>query len=158
MTFQITTSSFAPGGAIPRAHTADGADVAPALAWSGAPAGTRSYALVVDDPDAPDPQAPRVVWVHWVLYNLPATCAGLPAGATADSLPAGAMEGRNDWNQTGWRGPSPPVGRHRYIFHLYALDIVLPDLRKPKKPALLEAMHGHVLGQAELVGTYERAH
>jgi hypothetical protein len=156
MSLRLTSSAFAPMGAIPRRHTCDSDDVSPALAWSGAPTGTRSFALVVDDPDAPDPAAPKVVWVHWVLYDLPASATALPEALTAKELPAGAREGLNDWKQPGWRGPCPPVGRHRYFHRLYALDVVLPDLHRPTKAALEQAMKGHILADAELVGTYQR--
>jgi Raf kinase inhibitor-like YbhB/YbcL family protein len=156
MSFTLTSPAFAPLGAIPKRHTCDGEDLSPPLAWTGAPAGTKSLALVVDDPDAPDPAAPKLVWVHWVLYDLPPGTASLVQGTTAKTLPPGAREGLNDWKRTGWRGPCPPVGRHRYFHKLYALDIVLPDLHHPDKAALERAMAGHVLAQAELVGTYQR--
>jgi len=152
----LRSASFKPNGEIPKTHTGDGKDVSPPLAWSGAPDGTKSFALIVDDPDAPDPKAPKMVWVHWVLYDLPASAASLPAAVTAETLPEGAREGLNDWKQTGWRGPSPPVGRHRYVFKLYALDAVLPDLETPNKARLEKAMEGHVLAKTELVGTYAR--
>jgi Raf kinase inhibitor-like YbhB/YbcL family protein len=108
----------------------------------------------VDDPDAPDPAAPKMTWVHWVLYNLPADCTGLPKGVK--QLPAGTREGLNDWKRTGYGGPCPPIGRHRYFFKLYALDTVLPDLGTPTKEKLLQAMQGHILSQAELMGTYQK--
>jgi len=114
----------------------------------------RSLALIVDDPDAPDPAAPKRVYVHWVLYNLPPASGGLPEGVTAGALPAGTREGQNDWKRTGYGGPCPPIGRHRYFHKLYALDVVLPDLGTPTKKALEAAMAGHVLGQTELIGTY----
>jgi Raf kinase inhibitor-like YbhB/YbcL family protein len=141
----------------PARHTCDGEDRSPSLAWSGAPVGTKSFALIVDDPDAPDPAAPKMTWVHWVLYDIPADATGLPEGATAKTLPKGARQGVNDWKTPGWRGPCPPVGRHRYVHKLYALDIALPDLRRPNKAALERAMKGHVLAQAELIGTYQRS-
>ncbi len=156
MSLSLTSPAFKHQGEIPQRHTCDGEDVSPALAWSGAPAGTKSFALVVDDPDAPDPAAPKVVWVHWVIYDLPAATASLGEGQTAKSLPKGTLEGLNDWKQPGWRGPCPPVGRHRYFHKLYALDVVLPDLHRPDKAALEKAMKGHVLAQAELIGTYQR--
>ncbi len=157
MTLQLTSPEFKHQGEIPQRHTCDGEDVSPALAWSGAPAGTKSLALVVDDPDAPDPAAPKVVWVHWVIYDIPPEATSLPAAVTARTLPMGTREGLNDWKQTGWRGPCPPVGRHRYFHKLYALDVVLPDLGRPNKAALEKAIKGHVLAQAELVGTYQRS-
>ncbi len=155
--FALTSSAFAPGGAIPARHTCEGEDLSPPLAWSGAPAGTRSFALIVDDPDAPDPAAPRVVWVHWVLVDLPATAHALPEGMRPAALPKGAREGLNDWKQPGWRGPCPPIGRHRYVHKLYALDTTLPQLAKPTKAALEKAMKGHVLAPAELIGTYQKS-
>lgn len=156
MSLQITSSAFADSGDIPQAHTCEGADVSPALTWSGAPSGTRSLALIVDDPDAPDPAAPKMTWVHWVLYDLPAEQSSLPEGVSAKTLPKDAREGLNDFKQTGWRGPCPPIGKHRYFFKLYALDTILPDLKKPNKAALEKAMEGHVLAQASLMGRYQK--
>src|SRR5262249_17246312 len=137
----LKSPSFAPDGAIPRQHTCEGRDVAPALEWSGVPPGARSLALIVDDPDAPDPKAPKVVWVHWVVYDIPATATGVAEG----KLPAGCREGLNDWKVTGWRGPCPPIGRHRYFFKLYALDTQLEALKSPTKADLEKAMAGHVV-------------
>ena len=151
---KIVSAAFAHQGAIPSRYTCDGADLSPPLAWSGVPPGARSLALIADDPDAPDPAAPRMTWVHWVLYNIPAQAAGL--GEAARSLPAGTLGGLNDWKRTGYGGPCPPVGRHRYFFKLYALDTLLPDLRRPRKAALEKAMRGHVVATAELVGTYQK--
>jgi hypothetical protein len=152
----LTSSAFQPDGAIPRQHTCEGGDTSPPLAWSGVPANARSLALIVDDPDAPDPKAPRRTWVHWVLYNLPTTSSGLAAGVAADRLPPGTLEGINDWDRTGYGGPCPPVGRHRYFHKLYALDVLLPNLAEPTKAELEQAMAGHVLAQAQLIGTYAR--
>jgi Raf kinase inhibitor-like YbhB/YbcL family protein len=156
MPLTLTSPGFATGSAIPPAYTCDGKDMSPALAWAGAPAGTKSFALIVDDPDAPDPAAPKMTWVHWVLYNLPATTDRLPEAVAPDQLPAGTKQGKNDWKRTGYGGPCPPIGRHRYFFKLYALDTVLPDLKEPTKAALEKAMTGHVLEQVELMGTYQR--
>ena len=156
MSLTITSRAFAAGGAIPATYTCDGKDVSPPLAWTGAPEGTRSFALIVDDPDAPDPAAPRLTWVHWVLYDLPATTNSLPEALRSDALPAGTREGVNDWGRTGYGGPCPPVGRHRYFHKLYALDSVLSHLKRPSKAALERAMQGHILAQAELVGTYQK--
>jgi hypothetical protein len=152
MSFVLVSAAFTDGAAIPRRHTCDGDDVSPPLTWSGVPAGSRSLALIVDDPDAPDPAAPRMTWVHWVLYNLPADCSGLPEAVRR--LPGATLEGLNDWRRTGWGGPCPPIGKHRYFHKLYALDCVLPDLGRPTKAALEAAMRGHVLGEAHLLGTY----
>jgi Raf kinase inhibitor-like YbhB/YbcL family protein len=156
MSLTIASSAFAPNAAIPASHTCEGADASPPLAWTGAPAGTKSFALIMDDPDAPDPAAPRTTWVHWVLYNLPADSAALPEAVQPDALPAGTREGVNDWKRTGYGGPCPPIGRHRYFHKLYALDTELPDLQRPNKAALEKAMAGHVLGQATLIGTYQK--
>jgi Raf kinase inhibitor-like YbhB/YbcL family protein len=154
---QITSTAFASHGSIPAKHTCEGPDVSPALAWVGAPAGTKSFALIVDDPDAPDPAAPKMTWVHWVLYDLPASATGLPEAVAAKELQKGTLEGTNDWKRTGYGGPCPPIGRHRYFFKLYALDAVLPDLGKPTKAKLEGAMKGHVLAEALLMGTYQKA-
>ena len=151
---QLTSAAFAEGAAIPNKYTCEGQDVSPPLSWSGLPGGARSLALIVDDPDAPDPAAPRMTWVHWVLYNLPPQSQGLPEGAA--SLSAGTKQGRSDFGRTGYGGPCPPVGRHRYFHKLYALDTVLPDLREPTKAQLELAMKGHVLAQAQLIGTYRK--
>ena len=156
MPLQLTSPAFAANGSIPAAFTCDGKDRSPALAWDGLPAGTQSLALIVDDPDAPDPRATKMTYVHWVLYNLLVTVGGLTEGVS--SLPAGTLEGKNDWKRTGYGGPCPPIGRHRYFFKLYALDIVLPDLGEPTKAELEKAMQGHVLEKTELMGTYERPH
>ena len=153
-TMRIMSTAFTHQGPIPVVYTCEGKDASPPLAWAGVPANAKSLALIVDDPDAPDPAAPKMTWVHWVLYNLPPANGGLPEGVTA--LPAGTQEGVNDWKRTGYGGPCPPIGRHRYFHKLYALDVVLPDLKKPTKAQLEAAMKGHIVGQAELVGTYEK--
>lgn len=156
MALTLRSPSFAPNGSIPTKYTCEGDDVSPPLEWSDAPAGTKSFALIVDDPDAPDPKAPKMTWVHWVVYNLPAVISALPEGAAASALPAGARQGLNDWKRPGYGGPCPPIGRHRYFFKLYALDTVLPDLGPATKAQVEQAMQGHVLGKAELIGTYEK--
>jgi len=153
---KLTSTAFGHNAAIPKLHTCDGKDVSPPIAWSGVPASAKSLALIVDDPDAPDPAAPKMTWVHWVLYNIPPSATGLAQGIAPRGLPVGTREGLNDWNRTGYGGPCPPIGRHRYFHKLYALDVVLPDLGKPTKAALEKAMHGHVLAQTELIGTYRR--
>jgi Raf kinase inhibitor-like YbhB/YbcL family protein len=147
---------FTHQGAIPKNYTCQGKDISPALRWDDAPNGTQSLALIIDDPDAPDPAAPKRVWVHWVLYNIPAKANGLPEAVSATTLPAGTREGTNDWGRVGYGGPCPPIGRHRYFHKLYALDTVLPDLKQPTKAALEKAMEGHVLEQVELIGTYQK--
>lgn len=156
MPFSITSSAFQEGGDIPTRHTCDGADISPALSWIGLPSGTKSLVLIVDDPDAPDPAAPQMTWVHWILYNLPPDAGGLPEGATPHGLPTGTRQGRNDWHRTGYGGPCPPIGRHRYRHKLYAMDRILPDLHTPDKNQLENAMRGHVLAHAQLTGLYQR--
>ncbi|MBN1627536.1 MAG: YbhB/YbcL family Raf kinase inhibitor-like protein [Deltaproteobacteria bacterium] len=150
----LTSPNFNNQGAIPSEHTCEGADISPALAWSNAPDGVKSFVLIVDDPDAPDPENPRMTWVHWVLYNIPASVNKLERGIK--KLPEGTMEGLNDSKQTGYSGPCPPIGRHRYFHKLYALDTVLPDLKTPAKAKLEKAMEGHILAKAELVGLYKK--
>ncbi|MDO9063801.1 MAG: YbhB/YbcL family Raf kinase inhibitor-like protein [Sulfuricella sp.] len=153
----LTSTVIFQGGMIPQRYTCDGSDISPPLAWSGLPAGTKSLVLIVDDPDAPDPAAPRMNWAHWVLYNLPPMAGELPEGVPAKVLPQGTLQGVNDWQRTGYGGPCPPVGRHRYFFKLYALDVVLPDLGRPAKAVVEKAMQGHILGHAELMGRYQRS-
>lgn len=155
--FALTSPAFEPGGSIPVRFTCEGANVSPPLAWNGIPNGTRSLALIVDDPDAPDPAAPRMTWVHWTLYNLPPAAKGIPEGVALSSLPAGTRPGTNDFMTTLYGGPCPPVGRHRYFHKLYAFDVVLPDLGKPRKGDLERAMKGHALGEAQLMGTYQKS-
>jgi len=152
MALVLQSPAFANGASIPKKHTADGDDVAPALEWSGAPDATKSFALIVDDPDAPDPAHPKVTWVHWVAYDIPASVTSLPEGG---ALPSGAKDGTNDWKRAGWGGPSPPVGKHRYFFKLYALDCLI-GVSLITKGALEKAMQGHVLARAEIVGHYGR--
>jgi Raf kinase inhibitor-like YbhB/YbcL family protein len=154
-TLSVTSSAFAANGEIPSEYTCEGDDVSPPLSWSGAPEGTKSFALVVDDPDAPDPAKPQRVWVHWVVYDLPPTATELPRSA-AEALPSGARHGNNDWAKPTWGGPCPPIGRHRYFHKIYALDTMLGDLGSPTKADLERAMKGHVLAQGELVGTYQK--
>ena len=156
MTMELTSDAFAPNTDIPALYTCEGRDQSPPLAWAGVPAGTKSLALIVDDPDAPDPAAPQRTWVHWVLYNIPPATGGLAAGVQPAALPAGTREGLNDWKRTGYGGPCPPIGRHRYFYKLYALDAVLPVLQPATKAALEKAMQGHVLAQGELVGYYRK--
>lgn len=156
MGLTLSSPDFKPGGAMPECCTGDGEDRSPALAWSGAPAVTRAFALIADDPDAPDPAAPRRTWVHWVVSDIPATVSSLPAGASRRAMPAPSREGRNDSGGIGYSGPYPPIGRHRYVFKLYALDSAVGLREGHTKPELLKAIEGHVLEQAELIGTYAR--
>jgi Raf kinase inhibitor-like YbhB/YbcL family protein len=156
MPLTLASADFPTGDKIPALHTCTGADLSPELHWSGAPPGTKSFALVVTDPDAPDPAAPKMTWTHWVLYALPATTTQLERGMKRHALPAGAREGKNDWKTPGWRGPCPPIGRHRYFFRLYALDEVTMDLNVPDRARLEQVITGHVLAVAELFGTFEK--
>ncbi len=156
MGLALSSPAFTPGGDIPALFTCEGRDLSPALDWAGVPEAAKSLVLIVDDPDAPDPKAPKMTWVHWVLYDLPPTARGLPQAVAASALPAGTKQGTNDWKRTGYGGPCPPIGRHRYFFKLYALDVVLPDLGSPTKARVEAAISGHVIAQAELIGTYQK--
>lgn len=156
MSLTLISKAFSNQGSIPAQYTCEGKNVSPPLSWSGVPGDTRSLALVVDDPDAPDPAAPKTTWTHWVLYNLPAGDRTLPEGAKAADLPQGTREGTNDWKRTGYGGPCPPIGRHRYYFRLFALDVVLPDIGQPTRTKLLASMEGHVVVSCELMGTYQK--
>lgn len=156
MALTIRSPAFADGGEIPSRHTCEGADTSPPLEFSGVPAGARSLALIVDDPDAPDPRAPKMVFVHWVLHDLPPDAPGLAEGLASKELPRGARQGQNDYRRGGWGGPCPPIGRHRYFFKLYALDAALGDLGPVTKARLLRIMEGHVLEEAQLMGTYQK--
>lgn len=153
---KLNSNAFAHNADIPSLHTCEGRDQSPPLAWSSVPAGTQSLALIVDDPDAPDPAEPKMTWVHWVLYNIPPDSTGLPASVTRADLPPGTCEGFNDWQREGYGGPCPPIGRHRYVHKLVALDILLPVLKPATMAALKKAMQGHILAQAELVGYYKK--
>ena len=151
---KLTSTAFADGNPIPTRHTCDGVDVSPPLQWSDAPAGAKSFALICDDPDAPVGD-----WVHWVIYGLPAATTALPEKiAPNETLPNGALQGVNDFRRVGYGGPCPPPGKpHRYFFKLYALDAGLPLRSRGTKADLLRAMQGHILAQAQLMGTYQRA-
>jgi len=150
----LTCPSFGDGSTIPASYTADGANVSPAFAWSGAAGNTRSFAFLCEDPDAP-----RGTWIHWVLYNLPVDCNELVEGVSpGGSLPAGAKEGVNSWGKVGYGGPSPPPGKpHRYVFRLFALDVVLEGLTRPTKAQLEQAMQGHILASGQWIGKYGRS-
>lgn len=156
MRFLITSPALDADQEIPQRYSCDDKDISPPLQWTGVPEGTRSLALIMDDPDAPDPAAPKMTWVHWVLYNLRADSGGIPEAVQDSGLAAGILHGINSWNRTGYGGPCPPTGRHRYFFKLYALDCTLPDLSHPDKDKLLESMQGHVLAETALMGTYQR--
>jgi Raf kinase inhibitor-like YbhB/YbcL family protein len=156
MAFTLGFPAFSAGGGIPARYTCDGEDISPPLVWSAPPPATKSLALIVDDPDAPDSGHPKMTWVHWVLYNLPPTASSLPEAVTDSALPAGVRQGVNDWKRPGYGGPCPPIGRHRYFFKLYALDVVLPDSPRLGKAQFEAASARHVLARSELIGTYEK--
>jgi len=153
---KLTSTAFQHNSEIPVLYTCEGDDISPPLAWTELPPETKSLVLIVDDPDAPDPQAPKMTWVHWVLYNIPPTTNGLPQAVNSDDLPFGTLEGINDWRRTGYGGPCPPIGRHRYFHKLYAIDKLLPDLGGPTKAQVAEQMQGHIVGEIALVGTYQK--
>jgi len=155
MTLEISSTAFRHMGAIPALYTCEGRNISPPLAWKNLPKGTKSLVLIVDDPDAPDPAAPKFTWVHWVLCNIPPVTTGLAEGA--GNRPAvGMLEGLNSWNRGGYGGPCPPIGTHRYFHKLYALDTVLEDMLSPLKADVEAAMKGHILGEAVLIGTYKK--
>jgi hypothetical protein len=153
MAFAISSTSFQNGGDIPKKFTCDSADVSPELSWIEPPAGTQSFALIADDPDAP-----AGTWTHWVLFDLQPATKNLPEGVSKiDELPDGARQGRNDFHKIGYNGPCPPPGKpHRYFFKLYALDRKLDLKPATSKQEVEEAMQGHILGKAEWTGKYQR--
>jgi len=156
MSFELKSPVFENGGEIPTKYTCEGQDISPPLEWSHIPADAKSLVLIVDDPDAPDPAHPRMTWVHWVLYDIPPEASGLKEGIGPDELPGSTRQGINDWQRTGYGGPCPPIGRHRYFFKLYALDQELGNLGRPSKKDVEQAMKGHVIGEAILMGTYQK--
>jgi Raf kinase inhibitor-like YbhB/YbcL family protein len=155
MALSLTSTAFNPGEKIPSRYTCEGEDVSPPLVIGGVPEGTKSLALILDDPDAPDPKAPKRVWAHWLLYNLPPNTELLAEDVSQTALPEGTVTGMSDRKQASYHGPCPPVGRHRYFHKLYALDTMLPA-RPLTKTELEAAMHGHVLAEASLMGTYQK--
>lgn len=157
MALTLRSAAFTHGAEIPSKYTCEGVNIAPPLEWEGVPETASSLVLIVDDPDAPDPRAPKMTWVHWVLYNIPPDARSLPEGATSGSLPSGSEEGLNDWKKSAYGGPCPPIGRHRYFHKLYALDTVLKEMRKPTKAKVEAAMSGHIIAEAVLIGAYEKS-
>jgi Raf kinase inhibitor-like YbhB/YbcL family protein len=155
---KLVSPAFEPGSEMDPRFTCEGIDVSPPLAWMDPPPGTRSFALIIEDPDAPDPDAPERVWVHWLVFDIPISATQLPEHAEGtNGLPTGARVGMNDWHRACYGGPCPPIGRHRYYHRLYALDVERLDLDEPPtKHRLFEAMRNHVLATAELVGTYRK--
>ena len=157
MTLKVTSSAFEQGGSIPSQYTCEGKDTSPPLAWSGLPDNAKSVAMIVDDPDAPDPAKPQRVYVHWVVYNIPTQTTSLPENASKAGMPSGAVQGKNDWGNAAYGGPCPPIGRHRYFFKLYALDTILTGLSGATKADVEKAMKGHIVDSGELIGTYQKA-
>ena len=155
MTLVLKSSAFKNGEPIPAKYTSEGENISPPLSWEGVPDSTQSLVLIVTDPDAPDPAAPKLTWVHWVVYNIPPGVTSMAEGAKG--VPKGAVQGLNDWQRANYGGPSPPIGRHRYFFKLYALDVLLKDVKDPTRKGIEAAMKGHMLAQAELVGTYKKS-
>lgn len=151
---RLTSPDFQESRPIPLRHSKDAGNVSPALEWEGLPEGTRTLALVVADPDAPDPAAPKETYAHWVLYNLPARTHGLPRNVKLESGSGLGEEGRNDYGDLGWGGPRPPIGTHRYVFRLLALDTPLSFDAPPTRLQLERACEGHILAEAQLIGTY----
>jgi Raf kinase inhibitor-like YbhB/YbcL family protein len=156
MTFKLISPAFGQNGTIPSLYTCDGDDSSPPLAWSDVPSGTRSLALIMDDPDSPDPAKPQRVYVHWVVYNISPLTLKLPLNAAKTGLPLRALHGTNDWGKPTYGGPCPSIGKHRYFFKLYALDTQLNGLKYPTKAQVEAAMEGHLIDNVELVVTYER--
>jgi Raf kinase inhibitor-like YbhB/YbcL family protein len=157
MAFTLVSESFQNNGIIPARYTCDGWDMSPPLLWTHVPTGAKSLALIIHDLDAPNPDSPQFLWMHWLLYNIPPNIHQLAEGITKKDLPAGALQGKNDWGRAAYGGPCPPRGKHRYLHKLYALDVVLPDLKTPTKAVFEKAIVGHVIGHAELLGLYQRA-
>jgi Raf kinase inhibitor-like YbhB/YbcL family protein len=155
MALTLTSTAFKPGDKIPSKYTCEGDDISPPLAFANVPGGAKSLALIIDDPDAPDPKAPKRVWAHWLVYNLPPDTKALAEDASRSGLPRGTVTGLSARNQAAYHGPCPPIGRHRYFFKLYALDVTLPTTALAKAE-LEAAMTGHVLAQAELMATYQK--
>ena len=156
MPLTLTSSAFSHQGSIPEKYTCEGIDISPPLVWKNVPTGTQSLTLIVDDPDAPDPKAPKMTWVHWLLFNIPVDCHGLEESAKSGNLPASAVEGLNDWNKLGYGGPCPPIGEDRYFFKLYALDTLLSAINNATKADIESAMEGHIIESAELMGRFQK--
>ena len=155
MAMNLNSPAFQQNGHIPSKYTCEGEDISPPLAWEGVPDGAKSIVLIIDDPDAPDPKAPKIVWVHWVVYNMPPNTKSLPENAGKAGLPQGTLVGLNDFKKTGYGGPCPPIGRHRYFHKLYALDTTL-DLRGATKSQIERAMQGHILAMQSSSARFKR--
>src|SRR5262249_17388467 len=145
LTLSLISSAFSNNGDIPQKYTCQGEDTAPPLSWSGVPKNAKALVLIVEDPDAPDPKAPKMTWDHWVLYNIPATAEGLPEGGK--DLPKGTQSGFNSWHKKPYGGPCPPIGKHRYFFKLYALDETIHFMNTPTKAQLEKTMEKHIIAK-----------
>ncbi|MFZ3231845.1 MAG: YbhB/YbcL family Raf kinase inhibitor-like protein [Pseudobdellovibrio sp.] len=153
--FTLKSKAFANQHEIPKQYTCEGRDISPQLEWSGVPEGTKSLVLIVEDPDAPDPKAPKMIFTHWIVYNIPLSQNYLADGA--ENLSSEVRFGLNDWKRSTWGGPCPPIGKHRYFYKLYAVDTILNFFTVPTKKQIEEAMNNHILGKSELVGLYEKS-
>ena len=154
---KLESTAFVNGDRIPSKYTCDGEDISPPLQWSGVPETAISLALIVDDPDAPDPMSPKMTWVHWILFNIPTSSTSLSEGASSGNLPPESEEGLNDWRRVGYGGPCPPIGSHRYFHKLYALDMTLNVMTKPTRAVIDAAMKGHIIAETALMGTYKKS-
>ena len=154
---KITSTAFEDGGEIPSLYTCEGKDISPPLSWTDVPADAKSLVLIVEDPDAPDPKSPKMVWIHWILYNIDPKSDGLPENVKSFLFPAGTEPGTTSWDKLQYGGPCPPIGRHRYFHKLYALDKVLPSLEDSTIEMVKNAMKDHIIAEAVIMGTYEKA-
>ena len=156
MSLRLESPAFDNEQPIAARYTCEGKGISPALSWSGVPNRAQTLALIVEDPDAPDPAAPERIFTHWIIYNLPPDSTGLMEDVSREELPRGARFGKNDFERLGWGGPCPPVGKHRYFFKLYALDAPLPTNEALTRSSLYDALEGHVIEYAEWIGTYQK--
>ncbi len=153
---KIKSSVFEDGKEIPSKYTCEGQNISPPLSWEDIPENAKSLVLIIDDPDAPDPKAPKMVWDHWVLYNIDPKSTGLVENVSLQELPAGTLRGLTSWKNQNYGGPCPPIGRHRYYHRLYALDAVLPDLNAPTTDQLRAVLNKHKITEVVLMGTYQK--
>lgn len=153
---KLISPAFAANEEIPTLYTCQGENISPPLRWEDVPPHAKSLVLIVEDPDAPDPDAPKTLWIHWLLYNLDPTITGLAENVLPQDLPGGAQQGINSWGKESYGGPCPPIGRHRYFHRLYALNTPLTLLSNPTADGIKKAMSGHVIEEAILIGTYQK--
>ena len=155
-TMELYSPDFQHLSTIPPRFTCEGEDISPQLTIMNIPSKAKSLALIVDDPDAPDPKAPKMTWVHWILYNIPPNISVIPRAVKNENLPSGTLIGLNDWKKPTWGGPCPPIGEHRYFFKLYALDKMLDLVEHATKKELENKMKGCIIARSELIGVYEK--